>query len=525
MLHSQLSGPASEAERIHVANAQLAKEVMTEVWNTLRTQRRILEHYTDPKRDINAECGYQDTPSLTDWEYLEAYKRNPIAKRVNDVWPSECWKSTPRVYEDEDASTKTAFEAAWDEVCRGLSDCDYFEDDESNPIFEYLERADKLSGIGRYGCILLGVDDGLELSEPLEINPGPTVKRKLIYLKVLDSTVCEVAQLEGDRHNKRYGLPITYNVTLEMLDLANMTGVYVPSGQATTFDAEVHWTRIVHIVDNKTTNDVFGEPRMQVVWDRLYDSTKLYGGSAEMFWKGAFPGISFETHPQMGGEVRVDAKALQEQLENYMHGLQRYLALAGMTANSLSPQVADPSKHIDKLLEAICIALEIPKRVFMGSEQGELASSQDSDTWNDRVKHRQIKYCTPRIIVPMVNRLIQIGVLPVPESGKFRTDWSDLSALTDAEKADIAAKETEALTKYVAGDVESIMEYEDYLVTVMRWSRDVAKEVVSNRIKSLQYIQEIDEEFGISDEENLAGFLPNGQQPGQTPQPQSEEAQ
>jgi hypothetical protein len=112
--------------------------------------------------------------------------------------------------------------------------------------------------------------------------------------------------------------------------------------------------------------------------------------------------------------VTIDKADVRNQIENYVNSLQRYLALTGMSAKTLAPQVSDPSSQIDKHLEAICIQLGIPKRIFMGSERGELASSQDDASWNDRLKARQQGYITPRIIVPFVDRLIAVGVLPEP---------------------------------------------------------------------------------------------------------------
>jgi hypothetical protein len=116
----------------------------------------------------------------------------------------------------------------------------------------------------------------------------------------------------------------------------------------------------------------------------------------------------------LGGDVTIDSDDVRDQIENYINSLQRYLALTGMSAHTLAPQVSDPSSQIDKHLEAICIQLGIPKRVFMGSERGELASSQDDASWNDRLKARQNGYITPRIIVPFIDRLISVGVLPEP---------------------------------------------------------------------------------------------------------------
>jgi hypothetical protein len=153
---------------------------------------------------------------------------------------------------------------------------------------------------------------------------------------------------------------------------------------------------------------------MRPVLNRLLDLQKIYGASAEGYWQAAFTGLALETHPQLGGDVEIDAADVRGQVENYINSLQRYLALTGMSAHTLAPQVSDPTNHIEKQIEAICIQLDIPKRVFMGSERGELASSQDDAQTNDQLKSRQLGYITPRIICPFVDRLIAVGVLSEP---------------------------------------------------------------------------------------------------------------
>jgi hypothetical protein len=99
-------------------------------------------------------------------------------------------------------------------------------------------------------------------------------------------------------------------------------------------------------------------------------------------------------------------------MENYMNGLQRYLLLNGLSVTPLAVQIADPSPQIDKQIEAICIKGGFPKRKFMGSEQGELASSQDDGSANDRYRERQRNYLTPRPIIGLVDRMVQVGVRP-----------------------------------------------------------------------------------------------------------------
>lgn len=165
-----------------------------------------------------------------------------------------------------------------------------------------------------------------------------------------------------------------------------------------------------------------------------------------------------------------------------MNGLQRYLALIGMSAKSLAPQVVDPSPQIRVQLEAICIKLGVPMRVFMGSERGELASSQDAAAWNDRLKERQKNYIIPRIIIPFVDRLIQVGVLPEVE--KYRVWWPDITSQTESEKAAIAVQLTTAMSTFVSGGCETIMTPMDFLTLVLGLSEEEATIVVDNAEKN-----------------------------------------
>jgi len=62
----------------------------------------------------------------------------------------------------------------------------------------------------------------------------------------------------------------------------------------------------------------------------------------------------------------------------------------------------------------------------------ELASGQDDSTWNDKIRGRRNDYCTPRMVVPFINRLIQVGALPVP-TDKYKVVWPDPETLKPAE--------------------------------------------------------------------------------------------
>jgi hypothetical protein len=127
-------------------------------------------------------------------------------------------------------------------------------------------------------------------------------------------------------------------------------------------------------------------------------------------------------------------------------------------------------------IEAICIKIAVPKRIFMGSERAELASSQDAKTWTMRLKARRNRQLTPRIVIPFIDRLLALGILPQPKQWKI--SWEDAETLTQAEKASIAQQLSAAMAQYVSGNVEAIMPVKDYLTKVIGLDDDEAQACV-----------------------------------------------
>jgi len=379
-----------------------------EVLNAVElTRSRIIGRLLDPRRSINDECGYPETEEITTQNYRDLYDRLAIATRVVELLPQESWMMAPTIFETEDPSDETEFELGWKEMNEQIRGPSWYQDEEGSPVWEHLQRADKLSGIGSFGVLFFGFNDGKDMQEPVDgvtfagtITTGtPQARkiknRKLLFLRSFDESLIEISRFEGDQRNPRFGQPVMYDITMNDPADVKQTGIGL-----STSTHKVHWSRIIHIPSDLGSSEIFGVPRMRPVYDRLLDLRKLYGGSAEMMWRGAFPGLSLETHPSLGGDVTIDKKATRLQMEQYMNTLQRYLLTEGMTVKSLAPQLADPTAHIAIQIEAICIVLNCPKRKFVGSERGELSSNQDDADWNDVLRQRQNIKLTPSHIVP-----------------------------------------------------------------------------------------------------------------------------
>jgi uncharacterized protein len=450
-------------ERITVLKQRLGVTANLGESDFVRTQ--VLRFLLDGLRDVDTECGYPIW--LTPDHYRAMYDREGIAKRVVECEPEETWGMDPLVYESEDEDEESDFEEAWDKFQQ-----DY-------DIWHYLFRIDVLSGIGQFGVLLFGLNDGKNMNEPVDgMNDDgtfdPPEGREIIYLRPFDETVIFVKTREVDIKSDRYGLPTMY--TIQFRDYPNWG---VQAGEIIARD--IHWHRVLHVADNRKMSEVYGVPRMQPVWNRLYDLRKTYAASGEGFWKSAFPTTVFEVNPELADQgLQLDTETLKDEMDKVMKGLQRYYAVTGVSAKNLPGQVSDPTPFVESQLKSIAISKGIPYRILFGSEEAKLAGTQDDRHWNKRLSKRQTKYVNPLIIRPFIDRMIAFGVLPKPKSDNYIIDWPDLNAPTDQDKATVALSQTQALAAYISGNVSQLIGPQQFLTQVMKFSADEAKAILED---------------------------------------------
>jgi hypothetical protein len=123
-------------------------------------------------------------------------------------------------------------------------------------------------------------------------------------------------------------------------------------------------------------------------------------------------------------------------------------------------------------LDLIAATTNIPKRILLGSERGELASTQDSENWNAFVEERQSEHCEPRIVRPFVTRLVDVGVLPAP-TDCYEVRWPSLSVQGKKEGAEIGKLKTETLATYSGSTgAEGIVPPEIFLKSFLGMSNE-----------------------------------------------------
>lgn len=381
-------------------------------------------------RDMAAAFGYPVT--LSPQDFMMMYLRNGVASRVVRSFSQATWRDYPLIRDEAGDSGKRQVKGKKNPNYSPFVEAveNFF--DEHN-ILHYLERADRLAGVGRFGILIYGFDDGGNLDTPL-----PPGKHKLKYLSAYGEPRVKVQTFELNQNDIRYGLPIMYQVS----PASSVSG----NGEPTQGTFNVHWTRVLHLAEHLDENEVFGTPRLMPVYNHLLDLEKVVGSGAETYWLNARGGMSITAD----ADADIDPKVLEDmknQAEEFEHQLRRIIALQGAKAEILQTSVADPKSNVEASLQLIAGGTGIPLRILIGSERGELSSAQDENNWAARIDERQENYGTPRVLKPFVRKMIETGNFPAP-NGLWWIEWPTSASISPTQLAEISLKKAQALATY-----------------------------------------------------------------------------
>lgn len=570
-----LAKRAGQSTKTDNSRYEAAERVLTRYENLLENagsaRARLFSELMDPRRDINAECGYPDLISPT--QFLAMHRRNPYARRVNEVMAREACQTPLRIFESDDSEVDTPFEQDVDALGSQVQ-CtqSWHKDEEGSVIQSILMRAAIQAAIGHYGVILIGTNDGLDMSLPaagveeefsmpgrLESQAGPagwndpytgtsktrTIatnaavpkpegpyslrvdaklahavpvlnrengavvpkagKREITYIRVYPEAQAWVTRWEYNRSSPRFGQPVSYLISTVEYNSPNTTGygTAIPS-----MVLDVHWTRVIHIPGQDISpNEVTSTPDTEPVWNNLMNLDKIHGAGGEGYWKSAFTPLSIETHPQTGPSPKINRSAVRDEVENFENSLTRILMLMGVTVKPITVDAKDPTPFIKAEVQAICIKKSIPNRIFMGSERGELSSTQDEGDWDDKLRAYQKTYFIPYVAVPFYDRLILLKVLTEPK--EYHAEFDDVSAQSDKEIADVGLVKTTALAAAIAGNVFSVVPEQDYLTSFTKFYKDADAQGVLERSTSQEDQYDSDNQ-DLADEHGFEPKPPDG---------------
>lgn len=363
-------------------------------------------------RDMYMTFGWNKKPVHLD--FVRKYRSQDIARRVIDAPVKALWADPPQLEGDD------TFNKSWQDLLA------------STQVFNNLQKVDKLAGLGVFALMVVGFDDGADLSKPVKFADG----RKILYLQPYAEGSITISQFEANKNSPRFGLPVMYRIDQGNFNKEATTKA-ITSISLVERSFDVHWTRVLHVAEGALESPVFGASRLECVYNVLDDILKVAGGSAETFWLNANRGL----HVDVDKEMELDGeseKALSDELDEYSNQLRRVIRTRGVRVSSLGADPLDPRGVFDVQMSLLASATGIPKRVLAGSEAGQLASQQDRANWAQRVEERIAEHGNPVILLPFIRMLIDAGVLPKPK--QLTITWPDAFKMNPLERAQTSAQ-------------------------------------------------------------------------------------
>ena len=385
------------------------------------------------KRKLYEILGYPETLSFQ--HYYARRRRGDIAKTIIDSYPNASWIKSPTVQDDSDKQNESPFELAFNLIAK------------KTRLFHYLNRVDKLSCLGEFAILFIGASDGGTLTSPLErVKP----EEGILYFMPFSQLAVEIKELVEDPQDPRFGLPLIYEIQL-------------------TKDKKelVHWSRVIHIAQDKLDSDIYGQPMLENIYNLLLCLEKVLGGGSEVFWLNGRGALNLDVDKDYEVE---DPKKLTEEIEQFTHQLSRVLRTQAIDVKPVQFNIPDPKPFVEGLLQLISGATGIPSRILLGSERGKLASNQDENTWLRRVHERREMFCELDILKPLIDRFIAIGALPAPANEDYEIVWPELVSLSNMDKAEIASKKAGAIAAYNNSPGS------DLLITPKQFVEDILQE-------------------------------------------------
>jgi hypothetical protein len=439
-LDSRLRANEDFAEGLRLG---IAAELGQTGFNDDGSERNHYEVFGWPRSDLD---GWDED------NWLALYLRNAYARIVIEKPAFSTWRDAPQIRDvgrDPDADP-TPFERGVGKLASNYS------------AWSYCERADRAAGIGQHGLLLVAfrdVADGDRSAWRTDAtDQGFEGLSALAGLKPILGAQIEDIDYGDMDDGDRWGKPIEYTI-----DLSEEIDSETEDDEDGTI--QVHHSRVVDIPATRPLDDeTLARPRVEPVLNNILDIEKILGAAAEAGYRAADYGLHLNADP-----TKVDLSGgmddLEDELQRYEHGLQRYLRTSGIDVERLGGDIQDPSGIVENNLDAIAGQTGIPKKEFRGNESGEVSGAEaDERSYFGMIAERREQYATPYIVRPLLDRLQAVGILPAPAAGEYRVEWPDLVRLSAQDRAEVESKRAQVIQAVpgLAGD------------TAMRYLKDGA---------------------------------------------------
>lgn len=385
------------------------------------------------RRDLWESFGWDRELNLN--QIMDMYLRGGIAKRVIDAKCESTWGRPPKIYlPNQNEWMKQVAQLIW-----------------QTDLWHYMKRVDVLAGLGRYAILVIGTNRG-KLDSPLPT--GGSGGLKITYLQPYSEIQARIKEWDQDPTSPRFGLPTMYTI-MNMTALRQIQSVGTADidvrPQGSSYD--VHYSRVIHVCKNGLTNDVFGIPEFAPIWNYLTDLMKVIGASSESYWRHSYPGLHMDVDKDMDLDDEDEAN-LTAEADDFQHDLRRMLRTRGVKVQALASSPADPRGAFNVLVDLVAGSTGIPRRILLGSEAGQLASTQDKANWAERIEEYREVYAEPRLIWPFIQWVVQNKIVSLPADTDLSTAkclWPDAYRMSPLERSQTSAQIARSLANIAKG--------------------------------------------------------------------------
>jgi hypothetical protein len=384
-------------------------------------------------RDYYQNFGWTRSPDIED--YYATFLRNPWAKPVLAKPATTSWRDPPTIVDRQDTAgdDETPFESDIGQFVRA-TDC-----------WHYGKRADLLSGLGKFGVLMIGWADGDEqpFATPVDQTAVASNDASDAVEWFRPFSQLSVESIRYGQSGARLGEPEYYRLDFGDENDAVTDDVF---GQ---FDSDqwVHRSRILHVPSwangvGRLDDEVRGTPRLESSYNVLVDIQKTLGSAAESAFSIARPGLHVNVNE--GYDVDDGGQKLGQELDRYVNEQQPFMRTQGTDVNRIDGETVDPTNIADAQIEALSAASGQPQKVLRGNESGEVAGSQDLREWYGTIQERREQFVAPVLVRELVQRLIDYGAITPPSGSGFDVDWPALAEQDEKEQSEIRLNRSKA---------------------------------------------------------------------------------
>jgi hypothetical protein len=368
-------------------------------------------------RDLYASCGYPR--NISPYQYIAKFKRNGVARRAIRIMPSLTWGSGIDIVDDPSPDNITSFERDWQHL------------QQTHQLNSRFYRSDVAMRLGEFAVLYIGAAG--DPATELPVMRGP---QDVKYFATYTQARVRIKQTVTDITNPRYGQVELYEI-IPSKEHPELSG----DVRAPQQDIKVHWSRIIHLCEGALESEIYGTPALESLFNLIIALEYVTHSGGEAAWQRANPGthVNFkDERADQSDPFLEDAEIqdIEDQVKDLQNGLRRFMVTVNGEVDQIggasASHVSEISHNAESILQQIALSLDMPMRRFMGSERGNLASSQDQDATDDLIGQRRREFGAPAVHSTL-NRLVQYGAMAPPVNPLYQVSFNEADEMNQKE--------------------------------------------------------------------------------------------